>query len=268
MKELHFAYRMTLRYDPPVRSQRFTLRCIPPSTPMQQIQALDVQVTPRVFLSQSRDGFGNLCLYGLSEGVIGSFTVTVSGDALTGLVPGEAAPPPHLLGCFRYPSPLTRPGEALARLAERVGVADDAPVPYALRCMDVMADAFAYTPSITGMTTTAEEAAALGRGVCQDMAHVLLALLRMKRIPCRYVCGMMLGEGASHAWVEVCDGERWIGLDPTNHHPADDGYIRISVGRDAGDCLINRGIVTGSARQVSQISVSVREKPGAARTER
>lgn len=268
MKELHFVYRMTLRYDPPVRSQRFTLRCTPPTTPVQQVHTLDVQVTPRVFLSESRDGFGNLCLYGLSEGVIGSFTVTVSGDALTGLAPGETAPPPHQLGCFRYPSPLTRSGESLARLAERVGGDSNAPVAYALRCMEVIADAFAYTPGVTGMATTAEEAAALGQGVCQDMAHVLLALLRMKHIPCRYVCGMMLGEGASHAWVEVCDGERWISLDPTNHHPADDGYIRISVGRDAGDCLINRGIVTGSARQTSQISVSVREKSSTAHTER
>ncbi|MGN0972446.1 MAG: transglutaminase domain-containing protein [Aristaeellaceae bacterium] len=268
MKELHFAYRMTLRYDPPVRSQRFTLRCIPPSTPVQQVQTLDVQVTPRVFLSESRDGFGNLCLYGLSEGIIGSFTVRVTGDVRTGLAPGEAAPPPHLLGPLRYPSPLTRPGEALARLAERIGGDSDDSEAYALRCMEAMADAFAYTPGVTGMATTAEEAAALSQGVCQDMAHVLLALLRMQRIPCRYVCGMMLGEGASHAWVEVCDGERWIGLDPTNHHPADEGYIRISVGRDAGDCLINRGIVTGAARQVSQISVSVREKNGAARTER
>ena len=268
MKELHFAYRMTLRYDPPVRSQRFTLRCIPPSTSVQQVQTLDVQVTPRVFLSESRDGFGNQCLYGLSEGVIGSFTVMVSGDVRTGLTPGELAPPPHLLGCFRYASPLTRSGESLARLAERVGGDSDAPVTYALHCMEVMAVSFAYTPGVTGMTTTAEEAAALGQGVCQDMAHVLLALLRMRRIPCRYVCGMMLGEGASHAWVEVCDGERWIGLDPTNHHPADDGYIRISVGRDAADCLINRGIVSGAGRQTSQISVSVREKNAAARTER
>ena len=268
MKQLHFAYRMTLRYDPPVRGQRFTLRCIPPSTPVQQVQTLDVQVTPRVFLSEGTDGFGNLCLYGLSEGVIGSFTVTVSGDARTGLAPGETAPEAFRLGCFRYASPLTRSGESLAHLAERVGGADDAPVPYALRCMEVMKDAFTYTPGVTGMATTAEEAAALGQGVCQDMAHVLLALLRMRRIPCRYVCGMMLGEGASHAWVEVCDGERWIGLDPTNHHPADDSYIRISVGRDAGGCLINRGIVIGAARQTSQISVSVREPSSPARTER
>ena len=106
---------------------------------------------------------------------------------------------------------------------------------------------------------SAEEAAALSMGVCQDYAHILLALLRHEHIPCRYVVGMMMGEGASHAWIEVSDGEKWIALDPTNNCPVDDRYINISHGRDAKDCTINQGFFYGLPEQLQEIHVVVEE---------
>lgn len=260
MKRLRFVYRMTLRYDPPIRRQRFTLKCLPVSSAVQRVETLTADVQPCVFLERGTDGFGNAYCYGLSEGLISCFAVTVQGSVLTGLAEAEAAPPVHLLGPYRYPTALTRPGEAVARLAGEAGEADE-PLAYALRCMDVLSRRMAYVQGVTGMDTTAEQAAALGRGVCQDMTHVLLAMLRLRRIACRYVCGMMAGEGESHAWAEVCVGDRWIALDPTNRRQADDGYIRLCAGRDAADCLINRGIVSGVAAQSSRISVSVCEEP-------
>lgn len=117
-----------------------------------------------------------------------------------------------------------------------------------------------YTPGVTNTDTTAEEAAALGCGVCQDYAHIMLSLLRMHHVPCRYVVGLMTGEGASHAWVEAaCDGE-WRGFDPTNGRRVDDTYLYISFGRDAKDCPMNRGVLAGGGTQTQTVYVCVEEE--------
>jgi transglutaminase-like putative cysteine protease len=70
---------------------------------------------------------------------------------------------------------------------------------------------------------------------------------------------MMLGEGCSHAWVEVWNDRKWIGFDPTNRKPVNDEYIKISTGRDSEDCLVNQGIFTGNVTQTQEISVLVEE---------
>ena len=125
--------------------------------------------------------------------------------------------------------------------------------------MDSLFRVFRYEPGVTGVFTTAEEAFALAQGVCQDYAHILLALCRASRVPCRYVVGMMIGEGASHAWVEVFEDGFWLSLDPTHKRRTDDTYIAISRGRDAQDCSINQGVFTGGGKQSQEISVSVEE---------
>ena len=114
-------------------------------------------------------------------------------------------------------------------------------------------------PGTTGVQTTAEEAWQLGTGVCQDYAHIYVTLLRMRGIPARYVCGMMLGEGESHAWAEVLCGGRWVGFDPTNDRPVLNHYIKLGHGRDAADCAINRGLMWSGGAQWQNISVCVQE---------
>lgn len=114
-----------------------------------------------------------------------------------------------------------------------------------------------YTPGATTIDTTAEEALKLRRGVCQDYAHILIALCRMEKIPARYVVGMMEGEGASHAWVEVFSDGLWYGIDPTNLGFVVDDYVKISHGRDYRDCVVNKGKFYGGARQKQTVSVTV-----------
>ena len=116
-----------------------------------------------------------------------------------------------------------------------------------------------YQPGLTQSQTTAAEALALGQGVCQDYAHILLALCRAAHIPARYVIVFMEGEGATHAWVEVYDREVWWGIDPTNNRQIEFGYIKLSHGRDAEDCPVNRGVFTGTATQTAEIRVIVEE---------
>lgn len=116
-----------------------------------------------------------------------------------------------------------------------------------------------YQPGSTQSSTTAAEALAQGKGVCQDYAHILLALCRTAHIPARYVNGFMEGEGATHAWVEVYDQSAWWGIDPTNNRQIEWGYIKLSHGRDAEDCPVNRGVFTGTATQTAEIRVIVEE---------
>lgn len=119
---------------------------------------------------------------------------------------------------------------------------------------------FSYAPGTTNVSTTAEEALVLGKGVCQDYSHILIALCHLAQIPARYVVGMLEGEGASHAWVEIYDGGFWYALDPTNNLIVSDSHIKISHGRDYKDCLINQGVFTGNTEQRQEISVHVHEK--------
>lgn len=104
---------------------------------------------------------------------------------------------------------------------------------------------------------TAEAAFSRGAGVCQDYAHVMLSLLRLEGIPARYVTGMLLGEGSSHAWVEANCGGYWYGFDPTNDLLVDDSYIRVRCGRDSADCAIIRGTFFGLSSQTQREQVRV-----------
>lgn len=101
-------------------------------------------------------------------------------------------------------------------------------------------DAMTYAHDVTTLRTTAAEAFAKRMGVCQDFAHVLLAVARGLGLPSRYVSGQMLGNGGSHAWVEVLvpDGEghaRVMAVDPTHGCDAGMTYVTIAVGRDYTD---------------------------------
>ena len=93
--------------------------------------------------------------------------------------------------------------------------------------------------------------------MCQDYSHILISLCHMEKIPARYVVGMLEGEGLSHAWVEIYENGMWIGLDPTNDLVVGEQHIKVSSGRDYGDCTINQGIFTGAANQTQTASVVV-----------
>jgi transglutaminase-like putative cysteine protease len=97
-----------------------------------------------------------------------------------------------------------------------------------------------YGWGVTHVGTTAAEALTLGQGLCQDYAHIMLAICRAANLPARYVSGHLLGEGGSHAWVEVLlpaadGGLVAVPFDPTNHRRANLSYITIAVGRDYRD---------------------------------
>ncbi len=127
---------------------------------------------------------------------------------------------------------------------------------------------FAYAPQSTRVDSPIDEAIAQRRGVCQDYAHVMLALLRnVLHMPCRYVSGYLyhnqrdrLVSGATHAWVEVFLPDLgWVGFDPTNNIIAGERHIRVAFGRDYSDVPPTKGVFKGKAASQLGVSVHVRK---------
>jgi transglutaminase-like putative cysteine protease len=125
-------------------------------------------------------------------------------------------------------------------------------------------------PNSTKVDSPIAEALQARQGVCQDFAHIMIALVRRLNIPCRYVSGYMFHrddtendrslEGASHAWVEALVPRLgWVAFDPTNNLVGADRHIRVAIGRDYADVPPTRGVYKGEAQ--SELSVAVTVSP-------
>jgi transglutaminase-like putative cysteine protease len=138
----------------------------------------------------------------------------------------------------------------------------DGPRATAFALMEAVHSAIKYERGLTDVKTTAVEALKLGRGVCQDFAHLMLAACRSQNLPARYVSGYLYApqsdQTASHAWVDVfVPGSGWISLDPTHNRQQTDYYVRVAVGRDYADVPPTRGVYTGTASEALGVKVTV-----------
>lgn len=146
------------------------------------------------------------------------------------------------------PSRLTQPDEVLRRTATALQSSGKWGPALADAINEWVYQALTYEHEKTDIHTTASEALALGRGVCQDYAQIMLVLCRLCGLPARYVSGHMLGEGGTHAWVEVLFPEagrpevaRVIAFDPTHSRRASMSYLTVAVGRDYYDVAPTSG---------------------------
>ena len=124
-----------------------------------------------------------------------------------------------------------------------------------------------YVPGATTVSATAEEAWAAGQGVCQDITHVAIGLLREMGVPARYVSGYLFPasapdvgdavQGQSHAWVEYYSGS-WTGIDPTNGVRETERHIIVGHGRDYDDVAPLKGIYQGPASTQLGVVVEMR----------
>lgn len=163
------------------------------------------------------------------------------------------------------PTARTAPDAEMAALArEHAGSAG--PYEAALAVVGLVHDRVAYLSGSTGVATSAQEAWSQGSGVCQDIAHVTVGLIRAVGLPASYVSGYLhprsdaeLGEtvtGESHAWVEVWLG-RWWAYDPTNAMPAGERHVVVGRGRDYGDVTPLKGIYSGTGSHSLGVTVEV-----------
>lgn len=164
--------------------------------------------------------------------------------------PGRGDPRPYLRA-----TPLTVASPALAAFADpfRAGATTLAGVEALAHAVH---DHMTFDSGVTSTATTAAEAFALARGVCQDYTHVLLACCRQIGVPARYVSGYVHSSGhafgdrqASHAWVEAWIGDRWWGLDPVNRCRANAAHLELAVGMDYHDACPVRGVRRGGGNE-------------------
>jgi transglutaminase-like putative cysteine protease len=172
---------------------------------------------------------------------------------------------------YLNPSPFTRRTTLLDALANeiRLGRHED-PLLLLRRLNAEIFDRFEYAPKSTRVDSPIDEALQARKGVCQDFAHILIALVRQVGIPARYVSGYVFHneredrslESATHAWMEAYLPDLgWVGFDPTNNRMAEERHILVAIGRDYADVPPTRGVFRGVSAVKQELGVAVRVGP-------
>lgn len=166
---------------------------------------------------------------------------------------------------YSRPSRYARTSPALAAFLRKEDLRPgDDPLQSLVRLSDSLHETFDYVPGSTTVVSPIDHILESGRGVCQDYAHVMIAVARSWRIPARYVSGYVFASkpgqeelGAqSHAWVEcLLPGLSWVGFDPTNRTAPDERHVRVAVGRDYHDVAPTRGVRVGGGASLLEVSV-------------
>ncbi|HEX2645943.1 MAG TPA: transglutaminase family protein [Candidatus Dormibacteraeota bacterium] len=268
-----YLVRQTYRYDypEPIRELSHRLVVIPPERLGDQRRLsykVEVGLTGAT-LHDRTDRFGNVVYEAFADRVVDSieFVAEVS-------VERHAAEPNRLLagwledGYLLAATELTRPDDRILRAAEELLDSAEYGLPLADRINDWVYQSMTYRHDVTGVRTSAAEALAIGAGVCQDYAHLMLAVCRACGLPARYVSGHLLGEGGMHAWVEVVlpaqngTGEAVVhAFDPTHASRGGLGYVTVAVGADYSDVAPTSGTFVGArgrltaTKKVTQLEV-------------
>jgi transglutaminase-like putative cysteine protease len=258
-RRVSYLLRQSFRYEypEPIRDLNHRLVVIPPERFGDQ-RRLRHQLSvdaPDARFEDRKDRFGNVIIDVFAPRVSDAieFTAEVS-------VERYAAEPNRLPdgwladGYLLEASPLTAADDRLLRAAESLASSAEWGLPLADRINDWVYQSMTYQHGVTGVRTTASEALALGSGVCQDYAHVMLAVARACGLPSRYVSGHLLGEGGSHAWVEVVlptrdgTGDAVAStFDPTHASRGGLNYVTIAVGSDYSDVAPTSGTYRSAA---------------------
>lgn len=268
MKTLAYTFDTEIVFSGNVREHAFVLRCLPRRSAVMQVLRESWDVDPATRCSRQRDSFGNELVVGSARAAHSRIAYRTRGivridyDA-TGIAnPADVALHP----IYQYATPLTRPDNELCAWADAAGFglqafADNGT--QAIAAFEALGHAIhetmAYEPGTTSVSTSAAEAFAARQGVCQDFAHIMAAVLRRAGIPARYVSGLAIGEGATHAWTQAFIGGMWRGYDPTRDARIDEAYLPLAVGRDWSDCPVERGSFWGAVDQCQTVFMTVRE---------
>ena len=259
---LKFDYQMLMEYEQDVQREFFTIKALPCSDKRQKVLDIQPEILPVTDFSYGSDGFGNRFIYGAVKEAHKNFWYHVKGRIEIGQILFEDIATEEEIFLFRHSYGLNKPGKGLIKYFDAIRFElEENTYVNAIYLMHRLHQDFIYRKGITNVNTSAEEAWNMGGGVCQDYAHIFIALLHLAEIPARYVTGITLGEGESHAWVEILYRGRWIGMDPTNDVLVARSHIKFGHGRDAFDCMINRGLLYGGGAQKQKIMVMVEEEP-------
>ena len=272
----------TFRYKPAVGESIMEVRMQPRSDLRQRCLTFALEVHPRANVMSYRDFFGNAVHHFDIPGR--HQTIEISAQAIV-----EVTPPldPRQRKSSAWdeldtgvqegdywemllPSQFAKPTELLEKLAAELNLKRSGePVALLQELNEALYDKFDYVPNSTNVDSPIDDALRTRQGVCQDFAHIMIALVRQLKIPCRYVSGYLYHgsedkdrspAGATHAWVEAYLGEAgWVAFDPTNNLLGSERHVCVAVGRDYSDVPPTRGVYKGEAD--SELSVRVIVQP-------
>ena len=279
---LEVTHHTRFTYSSPVLVSQNELRMSPVDTGLQRVLQHEIQISPQVSTSSYRDHFGNL---------VHHFSLLEPHESLD-IMARSVVETTNAISCGPESPPDPRPYEqrwieylswspGVPSLQEYATVPLGGKIDMAMdedafaQCLYDMAQyfyrTFRYDPDVTHVHSSPQELFRHGGGVCQDMAHAMIGVLRSAGVPARYVSGYIFepgkgeigehlrGGAATHAWVQAWhEGHGWMGIDPTNDKLVDWQYVRTAIGRDYFDVQPLRGVFSGAAEQRLEVSVHVK----------
>lgn len=267
---LHVRHVTDYRYTEPLRYALQTLWLTPQSGPAQIVAFWSLGAPEKLF--EQRDAFGNpvnaYTFVGQVADNVRWSLVNAAGHVETlgvaEFTDGDKLPHPAF---FLRSTELAAPHAQLAAFGRDFvspplgGVVD---LGMLLALSRGVARAVSYQKNSTTVTTTALQAFQAGAGVCQDQAHVMVAICRSLGIPARYVSGYFYAANepdlASHAWVDVCldvAARRWVSIDVTHSCLIDERHVRLAMGTDYNACPPIRGVRQGGGEETMTVDITI-----------
>jgi transglutaminase-like putative cysteine protease len=276
------------RYSHLVWQSMMEVRVHPRSEGNQRCFVFQLSVNPRARIFGYTDSYGNLVHHFDLPARHGQLTII--SDALVNIDAQLSIPETMEYGAWQQledlvekndywdmlmPSHFARSSPELEELAREIGASERngrSPLAFLTDISTGIYTSFSYVKKSTVVNSPIEDALRSRQGVCQDFAHIMIALVRDARIPCRYVSGYLYhssendhpsADGATHAWVEALLPEiGWVGFDPTTNRLVGERHIRTAIGRDYADVPPTMGVMKGKAE--TQLQVRVRVTPSKA----
>jgi transglutaminase-like putative cysteine protease len=263
--KLHVHHRTRYDYETSVRSSIQRLYLTPSTFATQKIISWTIEAPGIDNALVYSDGFGNQVHVTTSQGLHDHVTVVAEGVVETedaaGVVRGYKCPAPDTV--FLRQTAATAPSAELGEIGRAAAAKHLKDLDRLHAIMAEVGSRIVYQIGATHAHTTAAEALADGKGVCQDHTHAMLAVIRSLGIPGRYVTGYLVTDGggpatASHAWAEaLVPNLGWVGFDAANGKCPTADYVRVATGLDAQGVVPVRGSRRGGEAESMTVAVTV-----------
>jgi transglutaminase-like putative cysteine protease len=269
---LRISHETSYRYDKPPSAVTQILRLTPRNHEGQHVVRWRLELSEDCQLYEHEDAFGNITHTFTAEGPLEQLTISVEGEVDTldtnGVVRSavEKFPPSF----FLRETDLTQPDDPIREFADEIRSKNGGPeLPMLHALLKALNSEIAFDPQPTLTTTTAAQAFAIKRGVCQDLTHIFLTASRHLGVPARYVGGHfkradgVIDQEAGHAWAEAFVPDLgWVAFDPTNGISATDAHVRVAVGLDYLGASPVRGTRFGGDGESLKVAVAVAQARG------
>jgi transglutaminase-like putative cysteine protease len=269
---IRISHESIYRYGAPVAGVIQTLRLTPRNHDGQYVVSWRIDISEDCRLDHHEDAFGNITHTFTAEGAFTELGVTVDGEVETqdtnGIVRGAIERFPPTL--FLRETALTRPDTAILAFAREARAASGEDTLALLHHMtERLHREIVFDTDPTHTATTAAEAFALRRGVCQDLSHIFITAARSLDIPARYVGGYfhradgVVRQEAGHAWAEAFVPDiGWVGFDPANGISPTDQHVRVAIGLDFLGASPVRGARKGGGSEALTVTIEVAQAAG------